>query len=174
MTDTGRIHIYYGDGKGKTTAAMGLLMRAAGYGRKILVYQFLKDNSSGERAVLEALPTVTCLPGRDRVKFYSQMNSEEKAEAAHYNNKALDEIVKFCSPFDMLLLDEALCAVTLGLLNEDKLLSFLEHKPERQEVILTGHEASDRIIQAADYATKMHKIKHPYDIGIKARPGIEY
>ena len=174
MTDTGRIHLYYGDGKGKTTAAMGLIMRAAGYGRKILVYQFLKDNSSGERAVLEALPAVTCLQGRDRVKFFSQMNSEEKAEAAHYNNKALDEIVKFCSPFDMLLLDEALCAVTLGLLNEDKLLSFLEHKPERQEVILTGHEASDRIIQAADYATKMHKIKHPYDIGIKARPGIEY
>lgn len=174
MTETGRIHIYYGDGKGKTTAAMGLIMRAAGYGRKILVYQFLKDNSSGERAVLEALPNVTCLPGRDRVKFYNQMNSEEKAEASHYNNKALDEIVKFCSPFDMLLLDEALCAVTLGLLNEEKLLSFLEHKPKEQEVILTGREASDRMIQAADYVTKMHKIKHPYDIGIKARPGIEF
>ncbi len=75
MTDTGRIHLYYGDGKGKTTAAMGLIMRAAGYGRKILVYQFLKDNSSGERAVLEALPAVTCLPGRDRVKFFSQMKT---------------------------------------------------------------------------------------------------
>lgn len=174
MTGTGRIHIYYGDGKGKTTAAMGQIVRAAGRGFKVLVFQFLKDNTSGERAVLEALPMVTCLPGKENVKFYSQMNNEEKAEAAHYNNKALDEIVKFCSPFDMLLLDEALCAVKLGLLNEDKLLSFLEHKPKELEIILTGHEASDRIIGAADYVTKMHKIKHPYNIGIQARPGIEY
>lgn len=174
MTGTGRIHVYYGDGKGKTTAAMGQIMRAAGCGLKVLVFQFLKDNTSNECKVLEALPTVTCLPGRDEVKFYSQMNSSERAEAAHYNNKALDEIVKFCSPFDMLVLDEALCAVKLGLLNEEKLLSFLEHKPEELEIILTGHEASERMREAADYVTEMKKRKHPYEKGVKARPGIEY
>ncbi len=174
MTGTGRIHIYYGDGKGKTTAAMGQIMRAAGCGFKVLVFQFLKDNTSSERAVLEALPAVTCLPGRDDVKFYSQMNSDERTEAAHYNNKALDEIVKFCSPFDMLLLDEALCAVKLGLLNEDKLVSFLEHKPKELEIILTGHEASERILKLGDYVTKMCKVRHPYEKGVQARKGIEY
>lgn len=174
MTGTGRIHIYYGDGKGKTTAAMGQIMRAAGCGLKVLVFQFLKDNTSSERAVLEALPTVTCLPGKDYVKFYSQMSIDERTEAAHYNNKALDEIVKFCSPFDMLLLDEALCAVKLGLLNEDKLLSFLEHKPKELEIILTGHEVSERMMGAADYVTKMCKVRHPYEKGVAARKGIEY
>ncbi len=174
MTGTGRIHIYYGSGKGKTTAAVGQIIRAAGAGLHVLVFQFLKDNSSGERKVLEGLSNVTCLPGREEVKFFHQMNSEERAEAKHYNNKALDEIVKFCSPFDVLFMDEALCAVQLGLLNEDKLLSFLECKPEGLEIILTGHEASERMEEAADYVTEMKKIKHPYDAGQPARKGIEY
>lgn len=174
MTGTGRIHVYYGYGKGKTTAAVGQVIRAAGHGLRVLVFQFLKDNSSNERKILESLPTVTCLPGRDKVKFFEQMNGEEKSEIRHYNNKALDEIVKFCSPFDILLLDEALCAVQLGLLSEDKLLSFLEHKPRGLEVILTGHEMSERIAEAADYITEMKKIKHPYDVGKTAREGIEY
>ena len=96
MMGKGRIHIYYGNGKGKTTAAVGQVVRAAGHGLKVLVFQFMKDNSSGERAILEQLPNVTCLPGRENVKFMNQMNGEEKAELNHYNNKALDEIVKFC------------------------------------------------------------------------------
>ena len=71
MIGTGRIHVYYGDGKGKTTAAVGLAVRAVGAGLKVLVFQFLKDNSSSERKVLEALPNVTCLPGRKQVKFHT-------------------------------------------------------------------------------------------------------
>lgn len=174
MTGTGRIHAYYGYGKGKTTAAVGQIVRAAGYGLKVLVFQFLKDNSSSERKVLEELSNVTCLPGLDKVKFYNQMNKEERAEARHYNNKALDEIVKFCSSFDVLFMDESLCAVQLGLLNEDKLLSFLQHKPRGLEIILTGHEVSERMLEAADYVTEMKKVKHPYDVGVSAREGIEY
>lgn len=174
MTGTGCIHIYYGDGKGKTTAAVGQVIRAAGAGLGVLVFQFLKDNSSGERKILESIPNVTCLPGREEVKFFQQMDSEERAEAKHYNNKALDEIVKFCSPFDVLFMDEALCAVQLGLLSEDKLLSFLECKPEGLEIILTGHEVSERLEEAADYVTQMRKVKHPYDAGKPARKGIEY
>ncbi len=174
MVGTGRIHVYYGDGKGKTTAAVGQVVRAAGSGLKVLLFQFLKNNTSGERVILEQIPNITCLPGRERVKFYNQMNSTEKAELRHYNNKALDEIVKFCTPFDVLLMDEALCAVKLGLLNEEKLLSFLQHKPRGLEIILTGHEVSERVLELADYATEMNKIKHPYDKGIIAREGIEY
>ena len=153
MLGTGLVHIYYGDGKGKTTAAMGLVLRAAGSGLDVLMFQFLKDNSSSERIILEQIPNVTCLPGKDRVKFVSKMNADEKARLKHYNNKALDEIIKFCGPFDVLVLDEILCAVQLGVLSEEKLVEFLEH---------------------ADYVTEIRKVKHPYDQGITAREGIEY
>ena len=159
MIGTGRIHVYYGTGKGKTTAAVGQVIRAAGSGLKVLMFQFMKNNSSSERAILEQIPNVTCLPGRDKIKFYNQMNSDERAELKHYNTKALDEI---------------LCAVSLNLLNEDKLMSFLEHKPRGLEIIMTGHEVSDRIIRASDYVTEMKKVKHPYDKGQSAREGIEY
>lgn len=172
--DTGRIHIYFGDGKGKTTAAVGQAVRAAGHGFRVLFFQFLKDNSSNERKILEQISNITCLPGREQVKFVSRMNGDEKAELLHYNNKALDEIVKFCSPFDLLVMDEALCAVGLKVLSEEKLISFLQHKPRGLEIVLTGHQVSDRMKEIADYATEMHKIKHPYDLGKLAREGIEF
>ena len=174
MMDTGRIHIYFGDGKGKTTAAVGQAVRAAGHGFRVLFFQFLKDNSSNERKILEQISNITCLPGREQVKFVSRMNGDEKAELLHYNNKALDEIVKFCSPFDLLVMDEALCAVGLKVLSEEKLISFLQHKPRGLEFVLTGHQVSDRMKEIADYATEMHKIKHPYDLGKLAREGIEF
>ena len=162
MIGTGRIHVYYGEGKGKTTAAMGLVLRAAGSGLEVLMFQFLKD------------PNVTCLPGKDRVKFVSKMNADEKARLKHYNNKALDEIIKFCGPFDVLVLDEILCAVQLGVLSEEKLVEFLEHKPRGLEIVLTGHVVSDKVLELADYVTEIRKVKHPYDQGITAREGIEY
>ena len=80
MKGTGLIHIYYGDGKGKTTAAMGQAIRAAGSGLKVLVFQFMKNNTSNERKILEQIPNVTCLPGKRHVKFYNQINREEQAE----------------------------------------------------------------------------------------------
>ena len=174
MQGTGRIHLYYGDGKGKTTAAVGQVIRAAGSGLQVLVFQFLKNNESSERKILEQIPNITCLNGREPVKFVSRMNKDEKAETRRYNNKALDEIVKFCSPFDVLLMDEALCAVQLNVLSEEKLLSFLKHKPRGLEVILTGHVITENLLEVADYVTQMTKIKHPYDQGKLAREGIEY
>lgn len=174
MTGTGRVHIYYGDGKGKTTAAVGLTIRAAGNGLRILVFQFLKNNSSNERKILESIPNITCLPGREPVKFVSNMNGDERSELRHYNNKALDEIIKFCTPFDILLLDEALCAVNLQVLSEDKLVSFITHKPRGLEIILTGHQITEKLLEVADYVTEMKKIKHQFDLGRSAREGIEY
>lgn len=174
MIGTGRIHVYYGDGKGKTTAAVGLAVRAVGAGLKVLVFQFLKDNSSSERKVLEALPNVTCLPGRKQVKFVSNMNRDERAELRHYNNKALDEIIKFCGPFDMLLLDEVLCALQLDVISEEKLISFIQHKPRGLEIVMTGHEVTDSLLEMADYATEIRKVKHQFDLGRSARQGIEF
>lgn len=174
MTGTGRIHIYYGDGKGKTTAAVGLAVRAAGSGLKVLFFQFLKDNSSNERKILEALPGVTCLPGREPVKFVSKMNGDERIEFRHYNNKALDEIIKFCGPFDMLVLDEALCALNLEVLSEEKLISFIQHKPRGLEIVMTGPRLPDNLLEMADYVTEVRKVKHQFDLGRSARKGIEF
>ena len=174
MTGTGRIHIYYGDGKGKTTAAVGLAVRAAGSGLKVLFFQFLKDNSSNVRKILEALPGVTCLPGREPVKFVSKMNGDERIEFRHYNNKALDEIIKFCGPFDMLILDEALCALNLEVLSEEKLISFIQHKPRGLEIVMTGPRLPDNLLEMADYVTEVRKVKHQFDLGRSARKGIEF
>ena len=174
MLGTGLIHIYYGDGKGKTTAAMGQALRAAGSGLRVLIFQFMKDNTSSERFALEAVPNVTLLPGKRHVKFYNQMNTEDKAEYRHYNTKALDEIAKFCINFDVLVLDEAVCAVDLGLLREDKLIHFLQHKPRGLEVVMTGHHVSGELLELADYVTEMKKVKHPYEKGRSAREGIEF
>ena len=174
MTGTGRIHIYYGDGKGKTTAAVGLAVRAAGSGLKVLFFQFLKDNSSNERKILEALPGVTCLPGREPVKFVSKMNGDERIEFRHYNNKALDEIIKFCGPFDMLILDEALCALNLEVLSEEKLISFIQHKPRGLEIVMTGPRLPDNLLEMADYVTEVRKVKHQFDLGRSARKRIEF
>lgn len=174
MLGTGLVHIYYGDGKGKTTAAMGQAIRAAGSGLKVLVFQFMKDNSSSERKALEMIPNITLLPGKRHTKFYNQMNSEEKAEYRHYNTKALDEIAKFCINFDVLVMDEAVCAVDLGLLSEEKLVKFVKHKPRGLEIVMTGHHMTDTLFECADYVTEMTKVKHPYDTGRSAREGIEF
>ena len=174
MTGTGRIHIYYGDGKGKTTAAVGLAVRAAGSGLKVLFFQFLKDNSSNERKILEALPGVTCLPGREPVKFVSKMNGDERIEFRHYNNKALDEIIKFFGTIDMLILDEALCALNLEVLSEEKLISFIQHKPRGLEIVMTGPRLPDNLLEMADYVTEVRKVKHQFDLGRSARKGIEF
>mgnify|MGYP001026051704 CR=1 FL=1 len=174
MGDEGKIHVYYGEGKGKTTAAVGQTVRAAGAGLRVLVFQFLKDNSSSERMVLEKLPGVTCIPGRDKVKFYSQMSEAERLDIKNYNKMMLDEIIKLCDSFDILFLDEVLCAISLDALDEDRLLGFLRAKPKRLEVILTGHEVSGKVLEIASYATEMKKRKHPFDAGFGARAGIEY
>ena len=102
------------------------------------------------------------------------MNSEEKAEYRHYNTKALDEIAKFCINFDVLVMDEAVCAVDLGLLSEEKLVKFVKHKPRGLEIVMTGHHMTDALFECADYVTEMTKVKHPYDTGRSAREGIEF
>ena len=167
------IHIYYGDGKGKTTAAVGQAVRSAGYGYKVLFYQFLKDNTSSERKSLEQLENITCMKGREEVKFSFQMSEEEKKEVRQYYKEQLQMLEIEAKNYDVFVLDEAVCAVGIGLLEENELIRFLENKPKKLEVILTGHTISDRLLQTADYVTEMKKIKHPFDRGISARQGIE-
>ncbi|WP_461811135.1 cob(I)yrinic acid a,c-diamide adenosyltransferase [Faecalimonas sp.] len=170
---TGCIHIYYGDGKGKTTAAVGQAVRAAGYGYKVLFYQFMKNNSSSERKSLEALSNITCIEGREQVKFTFQMDADEKEEMRKYYKKELELLRKQAEEYDVLVLDEAVCAVGAGMLQEEDLLSFLKNKGENVEIILTGHTITSNLLEVADYVTEMKKVKHPFDRGIGARKGIE-
>lgn len=173
MMGTGLIHIYYGDGKGKTTAAVGQAVRAAGYGYKVLFYQFLKNNTSSERKSLEQVPNITCIKGCEQVKFSFQMNEEEKKEVRNYNKEQLQNLCQEIENYDVLILDEAVCATGIGLLEEKELIHFLKNKPEKLEVILTGHTVSDTLLDIADYVTEMKKVKHPFDRGVAARAGIE-
>lgn len=171
--EKGFVHLYYGDGKGKTTAAMGLALRAAGAGKSILIYQFLKDNTSSERCILETIPGITCIKGEEKVIFTSNMTEEEKRKSCRKNQEKLEEVLKKAEQYDMLLLDEALYAIDLKQLSEERLLEYIKERPWGQEIILTGRNPSPKMMDLADYCSNIKKEKHPFDRGIKSRIGIE-
>lgn len=168
------LHIYCGDGKGKTTCAMGLAVRAAGHGRKVVVAQFLKGGNSGERAVLETLPTVTCIPVPETIKFVFAMTDEEKADARAQMTAAFARAVESAQSADLLVLDELCGAIATGMVPLKTVLSFLDARPEGLEVVITGRDPAPELQERADYITEMCKIKHPFDRGINAREGIEW
>ena len=170
----GLVHIYCGDGKGKTTAAMGLALRAAGSGKRVLLLQFLKDGTSSEFASLCHVPGIKVIPQTRTFGFSWTLSDEEKAEARDYYSGLLEEAFQQCAGFGLLVLDEALGACTAGMLDEVRLLTLLETRPDGVEVVLTGRDPSQALLDEADYVTEMRKIKHPYSRGVTAREGIEY
>lgn len=169
----GCVHIYCGDGKGKTTCVMGLCVRAAGAGKKVLLHQFLKDNTSSERTIIDKLPGVTVMPGAKMDKFTFQMNEEELQALRESNDANLARLCDMAKDYDMLILDESVYAMDMGLLSEDKLIEWLEKKPEHLEVVMSGRNPSDRLKEHADYISEINKIKHPFDQGLSSRIGIE-
>ncbi len=174
-TRTGLIHIYCGDGKGKTTTGMGLCARAAGYGYRVLIYQFMKDNSTSERKVLSLSENITIVDGLEQEKFSFRMTPEEKAQRLAFYTKQFQYVTqKACrEDYDVLFLDEIIYTIRAGLLEEGPLLDFLKNKPQKLEVILTGQNPGEKLIGAADYVSEIRKVKHPFDRGIPARKGIE-
>ena len=171
----GLIHIYCGDGKGKTTASVGLSVRAAGYGRKVLFAQFFKHGNSSEIKILESLDNVTTDICRTHHGFYKRMNEEQRMLAQQdYSTLLEDALENAKENYGLLVLDEVISACNYGTVDEEKLIAFLQNKPEELEVVLTGRNPSEALLAMADYVTEMKKQKHPYDRGIKARPGIEF
>jgi len=170
------IHLYCGDGKGKTTAATGLAIRAAGYGKKVVFAQFMKGRISGELNVLSMLKNVTVARALENEKFTFQMNAEERKSAAAANAMLLEfaEKVSVAHDLDMVVLDEAVTAVEKGMLSEERLKHFIEGFSKDKELVITGSVPETWMIEAADYVTDMEKIKHPYDHGVAAREGVEY
>lgn len=175
MKQTGLIHLYYGDGKGKTTAAMGLAIRCCGSGGRVFIVQFLKGDNSGERKVLETIPNISLQKGYEGIKFNKYMNEKEKEHVKQYYRKQLNIIRDIIQKqeLQLLILDEIIDTVNLNFLEEKEIIRFLKNKPQSLEVVMTGRNPKESFVELADYVSNMQKIKHPFDNGITARKGIE-
>lgn len=171
----GLIHIYCGDGKGKTTAAVGLAVRCAGRGNKVLLVQFLKSRDSGELYSLAKLSDIEVMRGKESKKFTFQMNEEEKHALLIEHNKMFEQVLAKIKNggYSLLILDEVIGALNAKVFEMLKLIEFLRHKPENLEVVLTGRNPAPELVEIADYVSEMRKVKHPMDKGIMAREGIE-
>ena len=169
-------HIYYGDGKGKTTAAIGLAVRAAGSKMKVLFVQFLKTEFSGERHILSHTENVTLTFCPLELKFTFDMDDKEKAQAAKIFKGIFDNAVTsaLTEKYDMVVLDEVFEAINAHMLSESEVYEFITNAPSSMEIVMTGHNPPQKFMDCADYITEFKKIKHPYDRGITGRIGIEF
>ena len=164
------LHLYWGNGKGKTTAAMGLALRALGHGRRVVIVQFLKDGTSGEIAPLRAAgAAVYACPN---AKFTWLMDEAYKAAAREASARALGQAL--AEPFDLLVLDEACAALKSSILDEALLRRAVAFAKNGREVVLTGRDPAPWLQEAADYSTEMRAHRHPYADGVAAREGVEY
>jgi len=170
------MHVYYGNGKGKTTAALGLAVRAAGCGKKVVIVQFLKNSPTGEERSFVLLPDITLLRGKAGKPLSFAMSESEKEETALIHNsnlKAAAELV-FSGKCGLLILDEGMDALRGGLVDAELMRRLVFERPESVELVITGHKPVQWLLDEADYVTEMVKKKHPFDRGVAAREGIEY
>lgn len=172
----GMIHIYCGDGKGKTTAATGLAVRAAGCGMKVLFARFLKNENSGELRILDSVPEIEVLHLERSYGFFNTLTDEEKEEVRQMYGQLWELIREKISggQFQMLVIDEFMAAYRYGLIGREEAFDLLTGKPEALELVLTGRDPGPELTALADYVSEIRKVKHPFDQGILARRGIEY
>jgi len=167
----GKIHVYTGDGKGKTTAAFGLALRAAGAGCKVYIIQFLKARQYSELNSLRKLPAITVKRFGQESYIYQKATAKDKILA----KKAMVWSKKVISSrkFDLVILDEVFLATWFKLIKVSDVANLIKTKPAGVELVLTGRKAPKEIIKLADYVTEMKEVKHPYQNGLMARKGIE-
>ena len=170
----GLIIVFTGNGKGKTTAAMGQALRAVGQGLKVLMLQFIKGTwDYGELESIKKLDPDFKIKPLGKGFIRSKLNDNEAIENINQSwEQAEKEILS--DNYDMVILDEINYVIDFGLLPVDKILSLLEKKPERLHIVLTGRNAHEKVIEIADLVTEMKEIKHQYSKGIKAQKGIEF
>jgi len=176
MKEKGLIQVYTGNGKGKSTAAIGQATRAAGHGFKVGFISFFKDPDVfgyGEYKSLERLGVTTFLFAKRHPHFYKELNPEDVCRECCRALAFIRELLQDPS-WDMLVLDEIIIAVRDGFLKEEQVLSLLEAKPRKLELVLTGRGATKGIIEKADLVSEVREVKHPYSQGVKSRKGIEY
>lgn len=175
--DRGLVVVYTGDGKGKTTAAMGLALRAAGYGRRVLVIQFVKTWFTGEKGGFEMIPNVEFIQaGKGFYKILGDKQPEEVHVEAAKQALELAKSKISSGDYDVVVLDEIIGSVTGGLLPLEPVLKLIDTKPAMMDLVLTGHRGKElpKLLERADLITEMVKIKHPYDSGILAKKTIDY
>ena len=164
------IHIYTGDGKGKTTAAVGLALRAAGGGSRVLFFQFLKCDTSSERCMLGKVDNISLIDINCDMPFLFNADENTISKIKELYKTKLDEIYNLAKMYDMFVFDEAISAIDCGVVDLDDILKFKDFG----ELVLTGRGDISSVSEAADYITEMKKIKHPYDKGVQARKCIEF
>lgn len=174
MSTEGLVEVFTGDGKGKTSAALGIALRAVGHGLRVHIVFFMKGEFPyGEQKTLTMLSNITFERfGSERFVDPANIKAEEKEEA----RKALDAARKamLSLNYDIIILDEINVAVSWKLIDVEEVVNLINARPEKVELILTGRHADPRVIQKADLVTMMMKVKHPYDRGVLARKGIDY
>jgi cob(I)alamin adenosyltransferase len=168
----GFVQVYTGDGKGKTTAALGLALRAAGAGLKVFIGQFIKMGDYSEIKALERFPDLIRVEQFGLGRFVGGKPSAADIAAARSGMQRVREVMS-SGEFQMLILEEANVAAKYGLIPVQELLRMIIEKPEDMEMVITGRGASPRIIEAADLVTEMKEVKHYFEKGVRARIGIE-
>jgi len=180
MLEKGLVQIYTGDGKGKTTAAFGLALRAAGQGNKVLIYQFLKPPSLdiGERFALQLGAVRIRTEALDVPWDMSESLKDEQTVARMQTaiSEAIERIAQTAEKrfYDVLILDEIVFCLSKGLAKIEDIKRLIDRKDAIVEIVMTGRGATKELIELADLVTEMKNIKHPFDKGIKARRGIEF
>lgn len=174
--EKGLIHIYTGNGKGKTTASVGLTIRCLGSGSKVVFTQLMKGNHSSERKILESLDGVFVVPAEKTFGFSWNLTDEEKAEAREVYTRQFDTAVATAEREGcrMIVFDEIISAYNCNMIDREKVLDFLRNKPEELEIVLTGRDPEAEVAELASYISEVKKIKHPYDEGVPFRKGIEH
>lgn len=168
----GYVQVYTGDGKGKTTAALGLALRASGHEMRTYIGQFMKGQRYGELEALRDHPYITIEQYGDvRCIRREEVTPEHVAQARRGLERAREAMLS--GRYDIVVLDEVNVAIWFGLLTVEEVLAFLDQRPEHVEVILTGRRAPPELIERADLVTEMREIKHYYQQGVLARKGIE-
>jgi len=170
----GLVQLFTGNGKGKTSAALGAVIRALGHGLRVYIVYFMKGNYPyGERRILSRLPNVKMASfGQKGFVDPANIKPEEKEQARLAFAAGREAMLT--GSYDLIVLDEINIAVAWKLIELDEVVKLISDKPPHVELILTGRQADARLIELADLVTEMVKIKHPYDKGIKARKGIDY
>lgn len=170
------MHVYTGDGKGKTTAAIGLAVRALGVGGRVLFAQFMKGGETGELEVFQNLENIHVIRCEKHFPFYSQMTDGQKAEQRKQHDQMLYEMTEMVMQhqIDVLVLDEITYPCRWGLVDVEQVKELLKLAKGQIEVICTGREPEDWLLDRADYITNMQAVRHPFEKGIGARMGIEY
>ncbi|MCP4114461.1 MAG: cob(I)yrinic acid a,c-diamide adenosyltransferase [Desulfobacteraceae bacterium] len=170
--ETGYVHLYTGDGKGKTTAALGLSLRAAGHGLTTFIGQFMKGQYYGELTALKALPQVTVEQfGDEGCIQRHEVTDRHRAHAREGLARISQVMAEGC--YSVIVMDEICVAIWFGLVSVAEVLAVVRSRPAGVELILTGRRAPEELVDAADLVTEMREVKHYYSKGVLARDGIE-